>query len=389
MIRKHLVGAVALALAVSLSGLAAAAPKAHSSVATVVGAPECGGAGFVEVLTPHIGRGFSCFHNVLDTFDGKAQSYARAMGLRPATAPVKCYGDGTTGPRIQMIYGYYAGLPNRSRTVIPQFRTQMAPRMQAVINAQSLGRDLGLRFAWTKGCGAIDVMVVQFPRSIQYDDDHPGDPYHQMTRMIKYLSTHGFTREDRKYQVLFDGWNIGACGIGETAEVAPEGVQVSSIPNDPLADGFPTLGARTDPGTLVHAGGQPIGSTKYSMVWNHAGGPQGPSCFNTQGISTVTPLLHELFHTLGAVQFDAPHANKTGHCDDAPSVMCPGQGPGYGGGVSNPSCRKVTVETLDCGMDDYWNPAPQVTAYLFSHLNIAKSQFFGPQPQDNLAASPS
>jgi hypothetical protein len=386
-IRKHLVAAVTLALAVS--GLAAASPTAIRSVTTVPRAAQCGGTGFVAVLTPGVGRGFSCFHTTLDAFDSRASAYARAMGIKPATAPVKCYGDGTTGPRIQFIYGYYDGLPNRAKTVIPQVRTQMAPRMQAVINAQSLGKDLGLRFAWTKGCGAIDVMVVHFPRSIQYDDDHPGDPYRQMGRMEKYLSSHGFTREDRKYQVLFDGWDVGACGIGETIEFQQAGQQISSVPSFPLADGFPTIGGHTDPGTLLHAGGiVPYTSTKYSMVWNHAGGPKGPSCFNTQGISTVTPQLHELFHTLGAVQFDAPHANATGHCDDAPSVMCPGQGPGYGGGVNNPSCAKVTVETLDCGMDDYWNPSPKVGEYLFSHLNIAKSQFFGPQPQDNLATAP-
>jgi hypothetical protein len=104
-------------------------------------------------------------------------------------------------------------------------------------------------------------------------------------------------------------------------------------------------------------------------------------------MSTVLPQIHELFHTLGAVQLDAPHAN-TGHCDDAPSIMCPGGGIGYGLGVNNPSCAKVIVETLDCGMDDYWNPNPNAGSYLSTHLNIAKSQFFGPQPQDNLAASP-
>jgi hypothetical protein len=29
-----------------------------------------------------------------------------------------------------------------------------------------------------------------------------------------------------------------------------------------------------------------------------------------------------------------------------------------------------------------------VGSYLFTHLNVAKSQFFGPQQQDRLAASP-
>lgn len=381
MIRKHL--AASLALVLAMSGVAAAStrPTAVDQPVTVEGAAECGGQGFTKLVQS--ASRYSCVHTALDTFDSHALSAAKAMGLKPATAKVKCYGDGTTGSRIQFLYGYYPGLPNRVAAVTAQIRTQMAPRMQAVIDGQGLSKDLGLRFAFTKGCGAIDVKVVKFPRSVQYDDDNPGDPYHQMNRVTKYLSTHGFTREDRKYQVLFDGWNVGACGIGETFELA-------SVPSNPFADGFPTLGGHTDPGTILHAEGvvpNGLGSTRYSLVWNHAGGPHGPSCFNTQGISTVTPQLHELFHTLGAVQLDAPHA-RTGHCDDAPSIMCPGQGPGYGGGISNPSCRKVLVETLDCGMDDYWNPNPSPSSYLFTHLNIAKSKFFGAQPQDYLAPAP-
>ena len=251
--------------------------------------------------------------------------------------------------------------------------------MQAVINGQALGKNLGLRFAWTKGCGAIDVKVIKFPTSIQYGGDNPGDPTGQLQRAADWLSTHGYDRDDRKYQILWDGWNYGACGIGFLANSVP----VTSLPVAPLSDGLPTLGGHTDPALITK-----VNATKVSMVFNHAGGQHGPTCFDTQGISTVTPQLHELFHTLGAVQRDAPHANDTGHCDDAPSVMCPGQGPGYGGGVSNPSCRKVIVETLDCGMDDYWNPNPSAGSYLATHLNIAKSQFFGPQPQDYLTASP-
>jgi hypothetical protein len=265
----------------------------------------------------------------------------------------------------------------------------MAPRMQAVINGQALGRNLGLRFACTKG--AVDVKVVKFPSSVQ-NGPHPEDPGFVLGRAADYLDSIGLNREDRRYQILWDGWNKPACGVGFLLRAAP----VTSLPASPLNEGLPTLGGHTDPGVVVRPVTKPVlrpifginFSTLYSMVFNHAGGPKGPTCFNTQGISTVTPQLHELFHTLGAVQPDAPHANDTGHCDDAPSVMCPGGGPGYGGGINIPACRKVLVETLDCGMDDYWNPNPTVGNYLLNHLNIARSQFFGPQPQDNLAAAP-
>jgi hypothetical protein len=46
------------------------------------------------------------------------------------------------------------------------------------------------------------------------------------------------------------------------------------------------------------------------------------------------------------------------------------------------------VEPIDCGLDDYWNPDPAPGSYLATGDNIATSVFFGPQPQDRLAASP-
>jgi hypothetical protein len=375
--RKHL--ALIAALVTALSGSAQAARGPAVGPTTIIrNAPECGGLGFSKLITPHTERGFSCVHTAGDVFNPYSAAMAMSLGAKkPATAKVPCYGDGQSGPRVQMIYGYYQGLPNRSALVAKQLRTEMAPRMQAVINAQSLGHELGIRFAWTKGCGAIDLITVKFPVSVQNATD-PRDPGGQITRAIEYLASHGFNRQDRKYQVLWDGWNNGACGIGELALAGP----ASSLPLNPLSEGLPTLGGHTDPGTVV-----PLPNTKYSMVFNHAGGKTGPSCFNTQGISKVVPQIHELFHTLGAVQLDSPNAN-TGHCNDAPSIMCPGQGPGYGGGISNKSCAKVLVETLDCNMDDYWNPDPKVGSYLFNHWNIAKSTFFGSQPQDLLAASP-
>lgn len=370
------VAALVTALALGLAGGAQAAAPAPA-------AGWCSRPGLTVLALPH--GEFGCVHTAGDAYDSHAQSYAMAMRIKPATAPVPCYGDGTTGPRIQFLYGFYDGLPNRIKAVTAEVRSQIAPRMQAVVNGQGHGLDLGLRFAMEKGCKGVSVIPIHVPRTIQYTGS-AGDPNGQLKRLAAWLDAHGFNRSDRKYQVLWDGWNIGACGVGLLAELAPGGQQLSSLPVSPLVSGAPTVGGHTDP-TEGKSQTLLLGSL-YSMVFNHAGGPKGPSCFNTQGISTVTPELHELFHTLGAVQFDAPHANSTGHCDDAPSVMCPGQGPGYGGGVKNPSCAKVLIETLDCGEDDYWGPSAPAGSYLSTHWNIAKSTFFGSQPQDSLAALP-
>ncbi|MEO6204648.1 MAG: hypothetical protein ABIO67_04600, partial [Mycobacteriales bacterium] len=331
MIRKHL--AIALALVVgsagaALAATAATAPLSSQLVRTLKDAPSCGGKGFSLITAPATKAGYLCVHNRFDPVGPGPAAFPqpRLNGVSaargPATAKVPCYGDGQTGPRIQMIYGYYDGLPNRSKTVIAQMNKLMAPRMQAVINAQGLGRDLGLRFAMTPGCKAIDVKVIKFPESVQ-DATDPLDPGGQIGRAADYLASKGYDRADRKYQILWDGYNGGACGIGEVVILDP----VTSAPVSPLNDGTPTLGARTAPPQVFTA--------KYSMIFNHAGGKNGPSCFE-RGQSGVTVQIHELFHTLGAVQLDAPHAD-TGHCFDAPSVMCSGGTEGYGLGIQIPA----------------------------------------------------
>ena len=383
MIRKHLI--VAAALVMGSAGAASAALSgpdltSNKMVRTLTNSAACGPNNTL-ITVPLSKTGFTCVHTAADGADLAGSRYAAAARIKPAAAKVPCYGDGTTGPRIQVIYGYHDGIPNRTKAVVQEFRTQKAPRMQAVINAQSLGQDLGLRFAWTKGCGAIDVKTIKFPRLTQFDEDGvPRDHGAQIGRVINTLTAMGLTRSDRKYMLLWDGFSppLGGssvvCGI---AELRPGGV-----PKSPLSEGVPTAGGRTP----VDLGDASFLVSKYSMTFRSGGGPNGVNCAGS-GMSTVSTQLHELLHNLGAVQDDAPHADR-GHCTDAPSVMCGGGVEGYGSFAPIKACEKVLVQTLDCGMDDYWNPSPRAGSYLSTALNIAKSQFFGPQPQDLLAPSP-
>jgi hypothetical protein len=70
-------------------------------------------------------------------------------------------------------------------------------------------------------------------------------------------------------------------------------------------------------------------------------------------------VLHELAHSWGAVQHDAPHEDDHRHCTDGRDVLCwwaPGP------------CRTIT---FDCRRDDYFNPDPEPGSYLDTHFNIA------------------
>jgi len=316
----------------------------------------------------------SCVHTKGDLYDARAQSLW--AGSTPATARPICYGDGASGPRVQLIYGYVAGQKNRAPGVVPQIRGVFAARMQAMITAASAGKDLGIRFAFGAGCKALSVPVVAFPAStVQGPNGSTASA--QFGKMITHLQKLGYSRTDRKYQVIWDWWNAaGVCGLGELAA----GLDQPTPAN--VHNGVPTAGSHTDVPSVV--GAQDLApAPRYSAVWKNVFGPRGPGCweFDQSGAGVE---VHELMHTLGAVQLSAPHSDGAGHCTDTPSVMCTGGG----ARPSVPACAVQKVQVLDCGMDDFWNPNPAQGSYLSQADNIAASQFFGPQLQDRLTGSP-
>jgi hypothetical protein len=89
-----------------------------------------------------------------------------------------------------------------------------------------------------------------------------------------------------------------------------------------------------------------------------------------------TSVLHEMAHTLGAVQATAPHATGAGHCTDEYDVLCYRDG-----GPNNAmtfSCGSATDSLFDCGADDYFSPSPLAGTYLATHWNVYNSVFLCP-----------
>jgi hypothetical protein len=106
--------------------------------------------------------------------------------------------------------------------------------------------------------------------------------------------------------------------------------------------------------------------------------------------------LHELLHTLGAVQCSAPHSScprrELGHfhCWDGTDVMCYDDGGSYYAGpdgisgtaddrtVSGVCAPRTDAEQIDCGRDDYFNVNPDAGSYLATHWNVTHSSFVTP-----------
>jgi hypothetical protein len=90
-------------------------------------------------------------------------------------------------------------------------------------------------------------------------------------------------------------------------------------------------------------------------------------------------VLHEVMHTLGAVQPSAPHFSGGAHCYEIYDVMCYTPLDGTPdvflrnceiiGALPNPG------KPLDCGEDDYFNPSPARGSYLATHWNLYDSGF--------------
>ena len=90
------------------------------------------------------------------------------------------------------------------------------------------------------------------------------------------------------------------------------------------------------------------------------------ACWNSE-----TPM-HEIGHTMGAVQYGAPNSTGSGgHCYDEDDVMCysPDGGDLHQDGTVR-SCDSWLQPRFDCNYDDYFDSAPEQGEYLDSHWNL-------------------
>jgi hypothetical protein len=97
-------------------------------------------------------------------------------------------------------------------------------------------------------------------------------------------------------------------------------------------------------------------------------------------------MLHEITHTLGAVQDSAPNTSLGGHCTDGSDVMCYDDGGPNSGSYSATVCSLLSgtqagmTQTYDCNNDDYFDPDPLVGSYLDTHWNVFDNVFEAPCP---------
>ncbi len=78
-------------------------------------------------------------------------------------------------------------------------------------------------------------------------------------------------------------------------------------------------------------------------------------------------MLHELGHTMGAVQDGAPFSTGATHCYDGKDIMCYDDGGPYGHMYRSTYC---STEVFDCDRDTYFNTRPASGHWLSNHWNL-------------------
>lgn len=104
--------------------------------------------------------------------------------------------------------------------------------------------------------------------------------------------------------------------------------------------------------------------------WNNGNGntPLYGVNYGETGTWGTEVTLHELSHTLGAVQHSAPHSTGGFHCTDGKDIMCYNDGGEDGDQYDETNCPDQTH--YDCGADDYCNATPAAESYLATHWNL-------------------
>lgn len=333
-------------------------------ITKTVNDPRCGpGATSVTLLS----GGISCFHNGLDVPSPILQPAAQA----PKTAPV-CMGNGVNGPRIQLIYMYVDGQPNRIAQVGPRILNEIVPRMEGTFRqtSKSQGREIGMRLHMP-GCKP-NIEAVK----ISKDLGEPDDPFVMASRLSQGLTDAGYGSTDRKFHIWFDGGNgkvedgrlvLSACGIAPAYAAALE-QGLNPTPANTSNVGWHRVMPVGEAAITFRFGVPILGEPPAQF------GRQTSECWGRGAMGAHTEM-HELLHLLGAVGMSAPNSNGAdAHCLDDVDIMCQ---VGANGKPKFIRCN-TRLEQLDCGSDDYFNARPQAGSYLSRAWNIANSRFLGP-----------
>ena len=263
--------------------------------------------------------------------DPAAELTLPAPGTAAEGGAVPCYGSGSDGYRVHLLYARASNATDRYATYEASFRS-WAARLDKVVqnSAAQTGGTRHVRFVHDAACNPVVTRVALSSAAMS-----------SFSSMVTELHRLGYTRTDRKYLVWSDSNTY--CGISE-------------LYVDDSQD--PTPGRNYNNGNTWIQG-------SIGRVDN--------GCW---GLSNMVEA-HELLHLLGGVQTSAPNATPGFHCLDESDRLC------YADGSTSARVRLVCPSSneavYDCNHDDYFHTSPAPGSYLATHWNTASSAFLSAQ----------
>lgn len=258
----------------------------------------------------------------------------------------------TSLPKVKVVYAFPTDVGNRFASFADTLQAYTGAVAQRLRTAS--GDAKSVRFDLGTSCGPthVDLQTVALssPRSAYVTDGQP---------------------DISKLQ----GEVLGAAGmaLGRTSTTKPrivlayaDGLRATTT-SYVAGEGYRYLDSAA-------TGGPHDGGGLLAMVYGRQGTPPAAGTVDAGELST---WVHELLHTLGAVQDDTPHTSGVGHCTDEYDVMCYADGAGKALTYTCPRGSGLEVEVLDCGRDDYFSPSPVAGSYLATHWNTYRSAFLG------------
>ena len=269
-----------------------------------------------------------------------------------ASGTVGCYGTGSDGYRVQLMYARQTGAPDRYAQFEARFR-DWAARLDDVVNtsAAKTGGIRHVRYVTDAQCQPVIERITISASAVN-----------DFSEMMDEFDDRGINRSDRKYLVWVDTDKTRYCGI-------------ALIYDDPVANPTPGVNANN-------------GNSGYDGML----GRVDTRCWG----QTHLVEAHELVHTIGGVVgwtssvADAPpHATDNSHCFDESDRLCYADGDPSGVFRTDGSptslqfvCPASHEALLDCGNDDYFSTNPPTGNWLRTHWNTANSAWLatGPPP---------
>lgn len=240
-----------------------------------------------------------------------------------------CWGDGSSGYRVQLFYGIVQGQPDNSATVIPK----IIAAANLVDHAYQQDGNEHVNWVCNPSTGKQVVSVVAAPNN-------------DLSTFKSALQSLGANRTDRIYHITTEGSNLS--GLGGQAD---------GVGND---DDRPWPNNNNATGPF------------YAITWNGA---------------QAGNMMHETAHSMGAVQLSAPYSTGAWHVHLYNDTMgYVDGGPYFRNGGKMTTCRKsnypvtqftqpTLAQTWDCTGDDYYNPNPAAGSYLSTHWNVYDSVY--------------